>query len=176
MQTRKSLPAQPFTVVVAYEDYISGLRALELHHRILARWADKVDFRLIIWKFEPMGVPSLMAKAIQDAITADLIVISSTGSQPLPPEATQWISGWRQKTIKEPALALLVDAEHKANPHARKIFTFCREVAGRSGMPFFSSLEKPEEPVQFHSTFADNEVLHAALHRDEFHDHWGLND
>jgi len=76
MKMRKALPDQPFTVVVAYEEYDSGLRALELYHRILAHWAEAVDFRLIIWKFEPLGIPTLLAKATDDAIHADLILVS----------------------------------------------------------------------------------------------------
>ena len=176
MQTRKSLPAQPFTVVVAYEDYACGLRGLELHQRILARWADKVDFRLIIWKFEPLGVPSLLTKAIQDALSADLIVISLGGNHPLPAEATRWISGLRQKTVKETALALLVDAEHQSTSHAAQALALLSEVASCSGMPFFSSMQSPSQRPRLHPSFSGNELLHTALHCDEYQDHWGLNE
>jgi len=178
MKMRKALPDQPFTVVVAYEEYDSGLRALELYHRILAHWAEAVDFRLIIWKFEPLGIPSLLAKATDDAIHADLILVSLSGNHALPSEAAAWISGWRDKTVRGPALALLLDAQYHAKLHAREILAFLRAVAHHSGLPFFSSSESTLDRTHFQSvSFSSHtELLHAALHPAEYQDHWGLNE
>lgn len=182
MKANESDERQPFTMVVGYECYAAGVRALELHQRLLARWSDCLDVRLIVWKFEPLGIPALLQKATEDAINADLIVISLTGNHALPPEASTWLNCWRRKNKKCPALALLLDAEYRATEHAQNISALLREVAAESKLPFFTSAADSLEidhrsgaasgPPQYETP----DVLRAALHADEYGEHWGLND
>jgi hypothetical protein len=147
-----------------------------LHQRILACWADKVDFRLVIWKFEPLGVPTLLTKAIGDAAGADLIIVSLTGNHPLPFEARAWVAGWESKIGKDSALALIVDGEHRQTGDAKAVYNFFRDAAEQSGISFFSSFDTKESEPRMRSSFAGQNVLRTAFRDCDYPDHWGLNE
>ncbi len=171
-------PEQPFTFVVGYEDSASRLRAIELYKRLLTSLSDSFDVRLVLWKFEPLGLESMLARATQDAINADLILISLSGTHPLPSEAATWIAQWNGRMGRDSAIAVLLDPDHERTSEARRIVALLKAVAEQNGAAFFS--QTAASPVESHhrgeSVLAAAEILRTPFHPEEYMEHWGLNE
>jgi len=163
---------------VGYEDSASRLRALELHKRLVASLSDSFDLRLVLWKFEPLGLETMLVKATRDAINADLILVSLSGTHPLPPEAATWIAQWNGRMVKDSAIALLLDPKHERSVEARKLVNVLKGVAEQNGAAFFSQIaDSPLEfEVQEERPLGEVEILRTAFHPEDYMEHWGLNE
>jgi hypothetical protein len=173
---------QAFRVVVGYEDYSSGLRAMQLYNHILELWDEPSELQLNLWKFEPLGLQKLREAATIEAVNADLIILSIRGDNALPKEATDWIQDWsEQKTPGESAIALLVDTQFSSHPNAQATQEYLQSIANSTGIDFITSkLKKPETMPRFEGLFerssASTATLNSILERDRYMDHWGINE
>lgn len=175
----KRRAVEPFTVVIVYEDYDCGIRAQELYRRLSAQWEGSLDFHVAMWRFEPLGVPSLREEAAAEAIQADLVLVSATGKHPLPAEVKQWIEIWRGAKGEFSALALLLDGRNHGATGAQEITEFLQAAAQDTGCSFFSSGPMPPRPLPFERAgispvlprMVETETLPAGPA-----DHWGIND
>jgi len=172
MKARTGQPASPlFRVVVGYEDYACGLRAMELYRRHLPEWENETEFRVCLWKFEPLGVPSLLDKAVSDALEANLIIVSLDGGRPLPVEARAWIETWRGQKLCEPAaLALLINPDQRAHSCARSLRAYLETVARNAAIDFIAPELRAPAPLLLTDAPYSPRPLACA------HDAWGINE
>src|SRR5204863_6333554 len=69
-------PKYPFDLVVAYEDVATRNRAMQLQDHLSRQLNDDFDFRCAWWNFNHIADPTLREQAIDDATSANMIVIS----------------------------------------------------------------------------------------------------
>src|SRR5262245_13270015 len=79
-------PNSPIKVVIGYEDFQTGERAMQSCKRLLEQLADQFEFSTKVWKFDILRMPKLRDLAAQDMAEADLVLISAHGRGELPSE------------------------------------------------------------------------------------------
>ena len=142
---------QAFRVVVGYEDYSSGLRAMQLYNHILELWDEPSELQLNLWKFEPLGLDKLRHAAAAEAARADMILISIRGDHRLPKEGIDWIERWMgSKRRKTSALGLIVDSEFLSHPNAELTRRYLEDITLEAGVDFITSRSwQPEAGARF---------------------------
>ena len=134
-------------IVICYEDFDSGVRAMDLYQRALESDCDELGLR--IWKMEPLGIPAALSSAVKDATRADVIIISVRGNRPLPYEALAWMEGWRRdQTGREQAVVFIVDPKERQSAPALQAARYIESLAASAGLKYFSALETEEERAE----------------------------
>ena len=83
-----------FNVVLAYDEYASGIRAEEFFDTLVLDHGELFQFICPLWKFEEEREPRLFDVAARDAARADMIVLAIRQSRELPAEVRRWIEHW----------------------------------------------------------------------------------
>ena len=126
-----------FSVVMIYEDGISGRRGKLFYEKLVHELGSECDFSLDIWNFEVLAVPEIGDFAARVAAQAELVILSSHGKAELPPEIRDWVERWPELiTYSDPALVALLD-EPKTRRGASSTLAYLRSVADRNGIDFF---------------------------------------
>jgi hypothetical protein len=126
-----------FSIVMIYEDGITGRRGKLFYEKLVRELGSECDFSLEIWSFEVLAVPEIGDLAARAAAQAALVILSSHGKAELPPEIRDWIERWPELiTYNDPALVALL-AEPKTSRGASSTLAYLRSVADRNGIDFF---------------------------------------
>lgn len=129
-----------FNVLMVYEDFETGKRAKETYDFLVSHLDCTCEFMSRVWKFEVLGIPELVELAIEDAVAADLVIISSHGGKALPPQVADWMDRWMAVgTHNTMALVALFECSPEEASGVREQL---REAANRKGIKFFSQTEK----------------------------------
>jgi hypothetical protein len=170
----------PFTVLVAYEDLDTGKQAKRTCDILEQRLG--LDFKLStqMWKFDVLNIPKLREMATNDAISADLLMLSMHGEHDLPDAVKDWIDAWLAQGARAIALVALLQSERENPQPARP---YLREVARRGGLEFFAPSEKQaiagqSRPELSITRVSDIPIELAAPAANDFvpAQRWGLNE
>ncbi|HLX70734.1 MAG TPA: hypothetical protein VKV04_13990 [Verrucomicrobiae bacterium] len=175
--------ASPFNVVIAYEDFETGKRAMKVYNYIVEHLSDKYLFQNQMWKFEVLAVAKLRQMAVKDASAADIVIVSTHGTNELPAEAASWIKSSAAEQNNLIALVGLFDLEEHLDNPARR---FLADTAQRHGIEFFSqpgvwpSVEDKDQQRPLDARGERNEktfsILHSAVQENAAVFHWGINE
>jgi hypothetical protein len=121
------LPGPP--MVVAYEDSETFQRvSRELRNLFGCQLADVS--RSVAWKFDLLEHTALFQQALEDAIAADLIIVTVHGYAPLPNGVKAWVEQWRNQTTADTGLlVVLLDASSRETPEAIEALHYLRTAA-----------------------------------------------
>jgi hypothetical protein len=126
-----------FSVVMIYEDGITGRRGKLFYEKLVHELGSECDFSLDIWNFEVLAVPEIGDFAARAAAQAALVILSFHGRAELPSEIRDWIERWPELiSYNDPALVALLD-EPKTGRGASSTLAYLRSVADRNGIDFF---------------------------------------
>ena len=104
------LENQPtFNVVIVYEDFAAGKHAKETYDYLVHQLGNHYEFTNQMWKFDVLGNLKMKEMAVKDAVSADLIIISTHGIGDLPQAVKSWIEQWSAQKGHAMALVTLVD-------------------------------------------------------------------
>jgi hypothetical protein len=151
-------PKFPFDLVIAYEDHATRDRAMLLYDRIAQQLLDDYDFQCAWWKLDHLREPSLMEQAIDDAVQANMIIVSLHAGQAMPKPATDWLSAWAPNKVgNKSAMVALLNAggETAQSPHSRQ--ACLHRVARQARMDFFVHSTDAASLPQFYSAEAIHE-------------------
>jgi hypothetical protein len=81
-------------ILIIYEDYLTGNCALRTCDRLLQRFRRNTDCHTTSWKFELLRLPKLKKMAADEAVAADMIVVSAHAHSELPIEVKDWMDLW----------------------------------------------------------------------------------
>lgn len=133
-------PKYPFDLVIAYEDLATRNRAMRLHDHLDRQLGDDFDFHCAWWKFEHLRELTLREQAVDDAISANMIVLSMHAESELFPAARAWIDDWSHRLDHHKCALVTLFAE----PHPRKksspVFALLQQVARQARMDFFTNI------------------------------------
>ena len=124
-----------FNVVIVYEDFQSGKHGIRTYNHLVKHLGKQCEVSSQMWKFDILVIPSLRELACRDAEDADIIIISSRGTNTLPESVTSWLETWSRKPGHALALVALFD-----NPEAQQAQAardFLARIARKTGLEFF---------------------------------------
>jgi hypothetical protein len=126
-----------FSVVIAYEDFETGIHARRTYDFLVCNLEDGRGFSHQMWKFDVLRIPELREIAARDAAAADLIIISCQGASDLPDSVKEWNELWLAKQGRSVGLVLLFDTARDA-AKAADVSKYLAGLAQRGGIEFFS--------------------------------------
>src|SRR5260221_11649154 len=138
-QTKDCLEEKPkFTVLVIYEDFAAGKHAKETYDYLENRLGREFEFKNLMWKFEVLGNPKMKEMAGNDALEADLIIVSTHGIGELPEEVKSWLDLWVEQPGNAMALVMLVDRPKSVLDDHESIRSSLQAAAEKAGIEFFA--------------------------------------
>jgi len=171
-------------VVIAYEDLETGKRAKKIYDFLVENLGHDCQFTNQMWKFEVLGIPKLGEMAAQDAMMADIVIISCHGAE-LPSDFKDWVELWAAEPNHPIALVALFDYDNQ-HPQVAEARSYLADVARRGQMEFFA---QPDEltgrrntedffSLQRNSSIEEQtfSTLATALQRDTTFPHWEINE
>ena len=126
-----------FRMVIAYEDLVTGQRAIKVYQRLKQHSMAGCRCQHSLWKFKDLDVPASCEAAAEDMPGADVALISTHGFIHLPPEVENWIELWMEKSPGPGALAAVLD--RRATGWRSPVRDYLQEVARSLEIPFFLS-------------------------------------
>lgn len=136
---------------MVYEDVETGKRAKETYDFLVSHLGCGCEFVSQMWKFNVLGIPKLEELAIEDAVAADLVIISSHGGNALPPQVLDWMERWMAVgTHNTMALVALFDCGHE---EAVGVKEQLQDAAKRGGIKFFSQAGNGSAQQPAHGRF-----------------------
>jgi len=130
----------PFNVVIAYEDFETGKHAKRTYDLLVENIGGDWRFANQMWKFDVLLLPKLCEIAVEDAVRADIIMISSRGRE-LPEHVKLWIESWLPITAGPLALVALFQHTREDLAQRNVARNYLAEVARRGNMEFFSQAD-----------------------------------
>lgn len=168
-----------FRVVIAYEDFASGKRAMDACKLLMAQLEHDVEFRTSMWKFDLLRNLKLNQIAVGDAIEADVIMVAASANSDLPIEIKKWIEGWStRKHGQVAALVALLDFETTDVTGSSIVHAYLKRVAAAAEIDFLSQVAPflwSPAPSRATATSAAMPVLEQVFSRPAL-ECWGLND
>lgn len=113
-----SIQPAKLNVTIIYETAADGFRAKRLSDQLAMEVADDHDINLHVWNFQVLALPEIREIAAKTAATADVVILSVSGSESLPKHLVEWIALWPCfKDFKNPAVyTLYADSVHEKAP------------------------------------------------------------
>jgi hypothetical protein len=131
------LPPTVFRVVMAYDDFASGKRAMNTCDYLVSQFGGGVELRSSMWKFDVLRHTKLNQMAVDDAIEADVIIVANSRNGELPEEVTRWVDQWaRRKQGHATALVALLDFTGQNSGPSARALAFLKTAAHRAKMDF----------------------------------------
>lgn len=129
----------PFSVVIVYEDFAAGKHAKETYDYLVHQLGHDFDFSNQMWKFDVLGNSKMNELAVKDAVMADLIIVSTHGTDELPAEVKAWLEHWVATKTNAMALVYLVDHPNiQESPESAATRSYLQDAARRAGIGFFA--------------------------------------
>jgi hypothetical protein len=137
-------------IVLAHEDPVTGLKAIELLRRLAARLGaqseiDRSPWELCnrAWQFDWLREPELFEQALAEAIEADMIIISANRRNELPVCVRKWIESVLARKRGGPAaLVALLDGPPVTNDDILHSDFYLRQLASENGVDFHCNLDQ----------------------------------
>ena len=86
--------APNFNLTIIYESIEAGKRAKRFSDKLSAETAGDRPFELNLWNFGVLRIPEIRNTAASTAAIADVVILSMSGTIPLPAHALEWIEMW----------------------------------------------------------------------------------
>lgn len=131
--------AEPIlSVVVAYEDFAAGKRAMQIYNRLLHQFVHEYKFKINLWKFDFLRTPKLLKMAVAEAAEADVVFVSAHADGALSEEAKTWLRRWvSRKKNSSTTLVALLEGSNASTVEGSAIRAYLRRVAEKAGLNFF---------------------------------------
>jgi hypothetical protein len=126
-----------FRVVMAYDDFTSGKRAMDACHFLGFQLGGGVELRSSMWKFDILRNARLNEIAVADAIEADVIIVANAPDAGLPEEVARWVEAWvPRKRGQTAALVALLDFTGKDPRESAQAYALLKGAAASASIDF----------------------------------------
>lgn len=163
-----------FNVVIAYEDFADGSRAMRFFQDLVQQHGDLFTFVPHLWRFQALGEPELQDSAVQTAAHADMVVVASGRRDNLPREVEDWIAHWGfARKQKDGALVVLTQGPTDNAPTCGDFVQQLRATAHELNLRFFC---QGETEMQLRRTLGGPQVPSPSMEPgNPIPSDWGLN-
>ena len=143
-----------FSVTIIYESLEAGKRAKCFSDQLIAEAAVDGSFELNLWNFGVLGIPAVRNVAASMAAISDLVILSMSGTVPLPMHAEKWVEMWTWLIDgRKPAVVALFGSRH---PTCAAIRTYLRRSAVSKKLDFFPIVSDAAADVKPNATLPNN--------------------
>jgi hypothetical protein len=126
-----------FRVLIAYDDFTSGKRAMDACHFLEFQLGSGIELRSSMWKFDILRNARLNEIAVADAIEADVIIIANAPDAGLPDEVARWVQAWvPRKRGQTAALVALLDFTGKNPGESTQAYALLKRAATSARIDF----------------------------------------
>jgi hypothetical protein len=154
--TTATASSQPLSVLVAYENLHTRLRAIEACRRTTLEQSSGVKLACSWWSFELLKYPALAEAAACAALDADVIVYSIRTLTDVPAAVKAWADKWvKMQRGKEGAFVVLTEATESQPDLRAPALLYLQNVASKADMTFFLRI--------FQSSNEDSSFNHETL-------------
>jgi hypothetical protein len=126
-----------FRVVTVYEDFRTARQAKQAYEFLAANLTHEWQVTSQMWKFDLLRIPELRELAAEDALQADLIIVSCNGDGELPAEVRAWIEMSLGSRTDAVALVALLDCPPGQAERAQATQAYLERIAQRAHLEFF---------------------------------------
>jgi hypothetical protein len=127
-----------FRVVIVYEDFRTARQAQQACDFLAANLTHEWQVTSQMWKFDLLRIPELRELAAEDALLANLIIVSCNGDGELPADVRTWIEMWLGHDADAVALVALLDCPPGQAERAQVTQGYLKRVAQRAHMEFIA--------------------------------------
>ncbi len=129
-------------VLVIYEDLKAGLRAWHAFHRVMHQLDCLMDVTVNLWRFDLIGDPVLSEHTLEEAATADIVLLAAQGESRLPEAVNCWLRKWLENPGNKPsALAMSFDAAAGTQQHSHYLGRALQAMVPRAGVDLILNAE-----------------------------------
>ena len=141
-------PSGSLRVVIAYQDVSAGQRAMRVLTDLARGFGEDLEFEPLPWSFHLLAQVDWREVAALDAVRADILIIATSNTRPLPAEIEQWAAdaiGQKQGTVAA-VVALFGPEENYDDPDEAgpSRFASIQLAARQAGLAFFTPAPHPE--------------------------------
>lgn len=132
--------SQPLNVLIAYEDFAAGTRAMGMLNRVNSQCGEPGQFNHMMWRFDVLTDPEFFELAVSEALSADIIVIAARKGQGLPQRIRDWIARWLLMKQRRP-LALVATLDYRPVKSSKQatILPYLSKLASFGKLRFFAN-------------------------------------
>ncbi len=166
-------------MVIAYEDFAAGQRAMDACKLLVSHLDGQIEFRSGMWKFDILRNAKLNQIAADDAAAADAIIVATSQSGELPVEVKRWVETWVPlKKGQACVLLALLESSAEGPATTSEVHEYLRHAAESAQIDFLPRSSLGTEPAESRNVvspaaaekWADRVVSRPAP------EGWGLND
>jgi len=155
-------------VLVAYDNFSSGCRAMGLLKRLAERGGGAGGWTHTMIRFDLMADATFFELAVNEALTADIVVIATMEAMELPRRVQDWVVQWllRKEDVPQALVATFEEGGTKPNGQGF-ISDYLEKLADYGKIPFFSTGSNLARKVDFGMVKGDDWAVASALVRQQ---------
>jgi len=155
-------------VLVAYDNFSSGCRAMEILKRLAGRGGVSGELTHFMMRFDLMADATFFELAVSEALVADMVVIATMERMELPQRVQDWVVQWILRKQDAPQ-ALVATFEENGNKmkEAGGVAEYLEKLAGYGRIQFFSTEGDQVRKVDFGMVKGDDWAVDSALVRQQ---------
>ena len=168
--------------VATYEDHSSRDQLIQASQRLSAQFDGELEFNFSWWCFDYLRDPGMAGFAAQEAILADVVIVSAKTSGLLPANVHRWLQLWAPNKQNLPSALIGLLGSAGSSPDEQ----FLRGIAARAGMDYlpqlsvaaFSPRDDVRDPLAAEPRHTES-FLPFMKKSVSFHSpysHWGINE
>ncbi len=142
----------PLSIVIIYNDMHAAVRAAHMLERLGRKFRGKMEPRLQPIQLEQLHDPGCYDHALKNAASADMIIVSISGSGGLPAALKQWVQDCTaQKREGDAAVVALLGSTEQVDAPDSARLQYLRNAARASGLDFFAPRTAENADAVFNS-------------------------
>ena len=150
------MAAPNFSVTIVYESMEAGHRAERFSDQLIAEAAVDDAFELNLWNFGVLGIRGVRNATASAAAISDMVILSMSGTVPLPERAVEWIEMWTWLTDRrKPVLVALFGAQHR---ECTAIRAYPRRSAISKKLDFFPMMYRAASETKPNADFCNSPI------------------
>ena len=155
-------------VLVAYDNFSSGCRAMEMLNRLARRGAAAGVLTHTMMRFDLMADAMFFELAVSEAMASDMVVIATMETRELPQRVQDWVVQWLLRREDSPQVLAAIFAENWTTMNGQTgVSAYLKKLAGFGRIPFFSTGVDPAAKVNFGMVDGDDWAVDSALVRQQ---------
>ena len=155
-------------VLVAYDTFSSGCRAMALLKRLTGRGRMPGELTHTMMRFDLMADATFFELAVSEALTADVVVIATMERLELPQRVQDWVVQWLLRKEDAPqALVATFDESRTKMSGQGGVSAYLEKLAGYGRVQFFSTGGDQTWKVDFGMVKGDDWAVDSALVRQQ---------
>lgn len=136
-----------FQVVAAYDDVPARDRAVNLFHRLERQLGRDFELECSWWRLDHLREAPLLKQASDDAVRANMIILSLRETPELSQTSQAWIRSWvPRRGSQKAALVALVAGQKRPAKSGTPLLPSLKNVAKAAQMDFFLQWFDPASP------------------------------